>query len=706
MSSQEKSYTPSAETYFATLPIEELLPECDRRVQDYGDYCLRTGKLTVWRTNWEMYNRSEMKIGVRFGGDRGQYKLIESNIYRSILTGLVSVICNQRPTFQPEAVNDDHRSMSQDIIFDSVCDYYLKVKKMEDLFKQGTIVGLNTGEGWLYQKWDANVGEITDVVSDPATGKPTPIKEGDIRQSILGPQDVIRDYTRMDMDNDWYIVREYLNKWDIIAQRPDLTDEIKGLSIPYTLQRYRFGHIIDSQTANDDLIPVYTLIHRKSAACPQGRLVQYVDETTWITDTALPYDEIPLYPMLPENQPFNNFGLTVMTSLVKLNYAYDKTLSVILTNQQAFAVQNIAVDDSTSIKPEQVIEGLNFIKTNLSKGIPVALELCKTPAEIFNYLNLLETQMEKLSGLPSILRGTPPTGVESGTAMAFLQAQAIVFNSPIQQAYISFLERSATGLFNILKAFANTKRMLAISGKSKKQYMDEFSGKDLENITRVVVQAGNPATSTEAGKLQTAQDLMAKGMVDVKEYFQVLATGQLDPMTEGPEAENMFIIEENEDLRDGTSCVVSPLDNHILHIKQHAGILFDTDLRKTQNNPVMAATLQHIMAHAAIVCPGIQSPTDPRLLAILGIQVAPPPMPVPGGPQTPTPQPIPNPMPAEGHPTPKGPPPPHPGSGHVGNNPTLVRKPVLPRSTPQPTAQAAAQSSPLPAAMPSAANGQ
>src|ERR1700690_2595127 len=115
-------------------------------------------KLTQLRTNWEMYNRSELKIGVRFGGDRGQYKLIESNIFRSILTGLVAVICNQRPSFQPEAVNDDHRSMSQDLIFNSVSDYYLKVKKLEDVYKQGTIVGLNTGEGWLYEHWDANVG--------------------------------------------------------------------------------------------------------------------------------------------------------------------------------------------------------------------------------------------------------------------------------------------------------------------------------------------------------------------------------------------------------------------------------------------------------------------------------------------------------------------------------------------------------------------
>lgn len=649
-----KTYSATnGDAYFASLPVDDLLHELERKTEDYQDYVLRTGRLTIWRTNYEMYQRAEMKIGIRFGGDRGQYKLIESNIYRSILTGLVSVIANQRPSFQPQAINSDYKSLSQDLVFDAVSDYYLKVKRMEDAYKNGLIYGLMTGEGWLYEKWNADIGEITDTVSDP-DGKETAVKEGDVQFAVLGPMDVIRDYTRMDTDNDWYIVREYLNKWDLIAQRPDLMEQLKGYTLPTTLQRFRFGHIVDAQTSNADLIPVYTLIHRKTQACPKGRLTQYVDSDTWILDTALPYDEIPLYPCMPDIMPFNNFGCTVMTSLCKLQYAYDKTLSLIVTNQQAFALQNIVVDESTQTKPEQVIEGLNFIRTNMKQGVPVGLELCKTPAEVFNYLTVLEQQMEKLSGLPSILRGQPPAGVESGTALAFLQAQALVFNSPIQQAYISFLERGATGLFNILKSFANTKRMIAIAGQSNKSYMGEFSGADLSNISRVTVDVGNPASRSEAGKLQMAQDLMAKGQANAKEYFQVLKTGNLGAMTEGPEAEDMLIVEENEHLRRGEPMVAAPWDNHVLHMQQHVTILMDPSIRVQPNNPVFQAVTQHVMSHAAIAVPGCTELQDPRLLGLLGIQIAPPLMPGSGGPpngpppqQVPTPHPVANPQVAQ-----------------------------------------------------------
>lgn len=686
-----KVYSASSnEAYFANLPVDELLQDCERKRDDFQDYALRTGRLTNWRTNWEMWMRAELKLGIRFGGDRGQYKLIESNIFRSIVTGLVSVIANQRPSFQPEAVNSDYKSLSQDLIFDSVSNYYLKVKRMEDGYKTGLTYGILMGEGWLYEKWNADIGEVVDVTSDPE-GKQTAVKEGDVQFAVLGPMDVIRDYTRTDTDNDWIIVREYLNKWDLIAQRPDLEQELKGYTLPTELQRFRFGHIVDAQTSNADLIPVYTFLHRKTQACPKGRITQYVDSDTWILDTAFPYDEIPCYPCMPDTMPFNNWGTTVMTSLCKLQYAYDKTLSVVLTNQQAFAIQNIVVDESTQTKPEQVIEGLNFIRTQMKAGVPMALELCKTPAEVFNLLNILEQQMEKLSGLPSILRGQPPTGVESGTAMAFLQAQALVFNSPIQQAYISFLERSATGLFNILKAFANTNRMLAIAGQSNSTYMAEFSGKDLSNISRVTVSAGNPATKSEAGKIQIAQDLMAKGLIkDANQYFEVLTTGEIDPMLAGPEAQNMLIVKENEQIRRGIPQVAAPWDNHATHIPEHFVIMMDPEIRKTQNNPVMAAAIKHIMSHAQFLFPGITDLTDPRLMGLFGNQIVPMATPpagpngMPPPPEMPTPHPVANPQVAQlANATPP--------LNQAHNAPQPPHAPILPGKTPPSTANAATQ---------------
>ena len=176
--------------------------------------------------------------------------------------------------------------------------------------------------------------------------------------------------------------------------------------------------------------------------------------------------------------------------------------------------------------------------------------------------------------------------------------------------------------------------------------MGEFSGQDLSNISRVIVSAGNPATRSEAGKLQIAQDLMAKGLIkDANQYFEVLATGELDPMTEGPEAENMLIIKENEQLRRGFPQIAAPWDNHANHINQHFVIMMDPALRQKQDDPVFAAAMQHIMSHAQFLFPGIQAPTDPRLMGLMGNNVQGMP---PQQPEQPTPGPVANPMPAAG----------------------------------------------------------
>ena len=659
----------SKDQYWATLPTDELLGVLVKKQRDYENYLLKSGRLMRWRMCWEYYMQSELRMQVIYGGGRGQYKILQSNIFRSIVTGLISVICNQRPSFEPQVINDDTMSLAQDEIANSVLDYYLKVGRLEDQYRRAVLFGLLMTEGWLYERWDASIGPIVDVLNGNI-----PKHEGDARFKVLAPMDVARDYTRTDTQNDWLIIREYINKWDIVAVRPDLKDKLAGMYIPQEMQRFRFGHMIDGSNSDKDLIPVYTLLHNKTKACPEGRWLQFVDDKTFVIDTALPFEEIPMYPFYPDEEPEANFGATVMASLVPLQRSYNMGMSVILTNQATFGVQNIAIDESTQTKPEQTIDGVNWIKCNLAKGVPQAVELCHTPQEIFAQLDRVESQMEKLSGLPAILRGAPPTGITSGTAMAYLQAQALVFNTPLQQSYISLLERSATGLFDMLKTFADTKRMATIVGKSKSSYMVEFTGDDLQGIKRVLVNAGNPTVRTEAGKIQTAQDFMQKGLITTpQEYFEVVETGDLQTMMEATEKELILIRKENENLMKGIPCVVTPGDNHPLHIREHQAVIMDPALRMQPNNPILAAVLVHQENHLAAMTPGGPQSADPRLLAILGI----PPFPAP----------VPTALPQSNISAPAQNAPPVPGHGGqplppVGGPQAQPRAPVLPKGTP------------------------
>lgn len=602
----QRSHTQRSDMYWAMLPTDEIVPCLDGMVEDYMQFLMKSNKLSLWRAQWNQYYKAESRVGLVMGGDRAQYKILGVNHYASLLQGLVSIICQQNPAFEPISINSDVKSMSQDLVAKSVLDYYMREQRLAHVYKTGVEIGEIFGEAELYHRWNSLKGQVVEVDENG-----NPINEGDLEVTILNPMDVVRDYTRTDTNNDWYILREYVNKWDLIAQRPDLEDQIKGEGISANLQRFRFGHLLDESSSMDDLVPKYTFVHKRTPALPEGRLVEYVGDTA-ILDSALPYDDMPVLRFTPSDILQNNFGTTVATKLLPLQQAYDILSSTIITNASHWGLGNIQIPMGGNIKIEQLVDGLNAIRTPMGTEVkPVIMP--STPREIFEYLGMLELQMEKISGINATLRGQPPANLQSGTALAFVQAQSLVFNSSSQLAYNKMVEDSGTLIINILKTFAKSKRMITISGKSKKSYMKAYSSEDLSNISRVVVNVGNPLTKTMAGRIQIGQDLLQNKLVTTpQQYLMVLETGSLDPLVEGETAQLMNIRQENERLAEGEPCQVVATDNPALHIPEHAVVLASPEAR--ENPTVVTNTLAHIQEHI-----NVWRTADPALLQLLGI---------------------------------------------------------------------------------------
>jgi hypothetical protein len=187
--------------------------------------------------------------------------------------------------------------------------------------------------------------------------------------------------------------------------------------------------------------------------------------------------------------------------------------------------------------------------------------------------------------------------------------------------------------------------------------MKEFNGDDLDKVTRVIVDMGNPLSRTTAGKVEMAEQLLQMGLLKTPEqYLMVIKTGELDQMTEDTVTELLCIKSENEDLVDGRPVIALLTDQHSLHIKEHKCVLADPDLR--QDAQLVQRTLAHIQEHIDQLKNG-----DPQTLMMMGEKPLSPPPP-PQGPPGPPPGPGGPPMPPgpPGPPPPMGPPPPRPGA--------------------------------------------
>lgn len=640
------------EVHFATLDEDEIGNELMHKVAMYYDEISEMGLLDLWQKSYDAYYKGIGHGGkLNSSGEQGEYTNININHYRSLLEHKVSLTIKQRPTFEPRATNTDHKSQAQTILARGLLDYYLREKRLERVLKRAVEYSLRYGEGFIRTEWDADMGdarvEIPDnVMSDEEFESNR--KEGDIRYEAFTPIDVIRDVTKESAeDNDWYIVRTFRNRFDLIAKfanietadlseeemefEDDISDEIEKLrlqilSIPSKTDDEKDGRITAFNRKETDDVAVYEFYHKKTAAVPNGRFTMFLDEQTILMDGELPYDNIPVYDMIPSGIDGTPFGYTVAYDLLQLQEAIDALHSAIITNQKTFAVQLITIPKGSNISDAAIGEGLSIIyydPTNApGGGKPEALNLLSTPREVFEYVAMLESMMETLSGINSVTRGNPEASLKSGAALALVQSMAIEFSMNLQQSYVALLEDVGTATINILKEFADSQRVARIVGISNKSYIQEFTGADLSEINRVTIDVGSPLSRTTAGKLQILEGMQQAGLIKTQEqYLQVLQTGQLEPAIEGQTAELMLIRSENEKLGEGNEEIVAiATDAHQMHIMEHKAVLASPESR--ENGDIVAATLAHIQDHIALL-----GSTDPNLLAMLGQQAIAPVMP-------------------------------------------------------------------------------
>lgn len=597
--------------YFAAKNPEDTADILLNKANDWFNQLHMNGYLYKLRTLWSAYHGayySDFTDGhqITFAGEQGELVQLAVNHIRNIGQHMLNMITATRPALQARATNTDHKSLVQARLGNGVLDYYMREKRLEDYFKTSAEYSIALASGYLKMEWNSMIGEVYEVDDNGYE-----IREGDIEFTNLSPFDVVFDSNREDQHHDWVICRTFKNRFDIIAKYPEYEDEILGLPAKNEVQKTTLNMFHYDET---DLIPVYEFYHRKSEAIPDGRFMLFLSKDIILLDGPMPYRDLPVYRMAPASILGTPYGYTPLFDLMPLQDGINSLYSTILTNQNAFGVQNLLVPRGADVAINSLTGGLNVVEANLNYGKVEPLNLTYTPREIFEFLKMLEQAIETISGINSVTRGQPEASLKSGSALALVQSMSIQFMSNLQHSYVKMIEDVGTGLINILKDHASVPRVATIVGKQNKTSIKEFNGDDLANINRVIVDIGNPLASTTAGRVEMAEQMLQMGIIkNAEEYFTVINTGRLDSMTEDTQSELLLIRAENERMTEGKVVQAIATDQHIMHINEHKYVLSDPDLRF---DPQLVATVtSHIQEHIDLL-----RTTDPALLNIIGEQ--------------------------------------------------------------------------------------
>ncbi len=603
--------------YWANKRNEEIIDDLKTKIEDYDKYLSESGILQELRDSYRSFY-GDSKIRNR--GSQGELKGIKVNHYASLVRNLVALVTNNKPAWQPIASNTDSESQSSTILASGLLDFYMKDRRLDRVFRNACLMACILKEGWVSATWSTQMGEVIAV--DPDTM--TPLHEGDLKYSSFQINNIIRDYRRKDQEHDWLITREFLNRYDLIAQYPDHRLKIEAI----TLEKHQDNQIRPDVRSygeeDEDSVELFTLYHKQTAAVPNGKFITFIEGQV-LVEGPLPYQKIPLVRISAEDLFETSFGHSPMFDVLPLQEAMDALASTLLTNNVQFGVQNVQYPKGSAVSVSQIAGGLNLIEYDPKHGPLQPLQLTASAPETYKFFEILIQQSQLLSGVNDAIRGQTSAGT-SGAALALLSQQAIQFANGLQQGFVSLIEDVGTLSIQILQQYANTKRVAVLTGKHNSPLLKEWSSADLRGISRITIESGNALSKTASGRLTMADSLLNTGMIKRPEqYISVLTTGQLEPLYENEQAQLLLIRKENEALAEGQAVRALLTDDHSSHILEHASVLSNPDIRKDVNSPVIINTLEHIQEHLTI---GQNLP--PGLAMMLKQQPLPPSAPPPG----------------------------------------------------------------------------
>lgn len=355
-------------------------------------------------------------------------------------------------------------------------------------------------------------------------------------------------------------------------------------------------------------------------------------------DAPLPYREIPLRRWSAGDVEGTIFGYSLFFDLLALQQWANAIATAAATRSTSFAVPDIWFPEGSTVT-RKIMEGLGVLEGGQVK--PEVMDWLQSAGlkMLTDTFAMVRGLMATYSGINNVARGQPEGGITAASALALLESRAIQFMALAQKADIEFNSDTFGDWLHIHQDFPAAPFLVKLVGKSNRQRVESFTSHEIGAVSGFSVKMGNPLQATTAGRMQLIEGAKAVGVTfSQQQYWQVMTTGKLDPVTEGPSKEMELVNAENERLSQGLPCHALISDDWRLHISEHKIVVADPDLREraaadpsSLDSQVVLATLQHIQDHEQLgQLVTVQRP------ALLAASVPPqPPMPMPAPPALP-----------------------------------------------------------------------
>ncbi len=561
-------------------------------------------------------------------GEQGENVEVRVNWLRAHANAKHQIIVAPKLAWGTQATNTDAKSMADSSRGGSILEYMWKTGPFEAMAVAAELGAILAGEEFLFTYWNPQAGKAKSF--DKASGVIT--YPGDIDCYSVPAWDVLRQQNARNFEaSPWLSVRLPRNRWDLVAQYPDMREEI--LKVP--AQAITNNATSVTAYADPDTVVCHYFFHKKRPALPTGLQAVLLSADCVLSFEPLEacYERLPVHRFPAENLKGTPYAYTSFWEAMGIQDLVTDAQGSLATNIVTFCKQMISAESDQDLPVNQIGNGPAVLYRPKGSQPPTPLNLMAPTPEMFKHLDRLKADQRMILGLNDMAMGEPPQGPPNAQAWALLATANITNNSGEQRGFIDGVKSVGRSMLAIIKAKMDEPRKVAIVGVygAAVPKQDTFDKSDFQGIDDVTVEIDNPLMQTAAGRLPITQMYIEQGFVQVPEQLeQLITTGKTEPMTQVLRNELIYIAWENEQILLGVCPPVMITDSQQMHIREHKDAMFVPDGRS--NPAVIEAYNQHQQQHFQLA---LQS--DPRILGLLG-QAAPAPTapPEPGSPSGPT----------------------------------------------------------------------
>jgi hypothetical protein len=524
-------------------------------------------------------------------GEQDEFSTININESRSHIIGIMSMTTQNRLVFDCLTQSTDVRARNNVLIGNALLDHIFYQKRLEKPTRAMLEIGLFSGTSFLYIGW-----KHSDKMKDALDGDA--YYSGDIEAIPLTLLDVgLNPFKDRFEEQDSFRFRRVMNKFELAekyaSKNKELHEQIMNLPPP------NHERVMELDQEEYGSVWVYYTFHKPCHALPKGRMMLSCENSVVLYDDVNPYECIPVICYRPHTRYGSAFGHAPLFDLMPLQEASNTLDSSFLTMAENFAIPNVLASDRFKAIETDMAGGMKLVQGRPdpeapNQGFPAPMNMPKPDGVYLNMRDKYSEYMQGISGQNASVRGQYQTG-QSGTAIALATSAAQMFNSSIEASYIMAAEDAAMLVLKICRLFMSGEEIIEVAGLSQDYAAFNFSDSNLQDISRVKVNLGNPLAKSVAGRAEIGEKLLSQGAINARDYLNILLTGQLTEAMEKGSSQTALMKLENEMLVQNEKPIMSVLDNHVLHVEKHRELIDNPLVRK--NEGIVALVMEHIAEH-------------------------------------------------------------------------------------------------------------